>query len=133
MNNNYKAVIFDYGGVLMSYSKEVPEWTRLEKEFGLPKGILHKTLFAIFKEYPKLERCIFAGRISAEELEEELLPAYLERNIGVVLPRPFPVLNLWMGPGAKIPFNENMMKVVRTLKARGMHTSILTNNYKMDR
>ncbi|GMT05659.1 hypothetical protein PENTCL1PPCAC_27833, partial [Pristionchus entomophagus] len=131
--NQFKAVIFDYGGVLMSHSKEVPEWTRLEKELGLPKGSIQKNLFAIFKDHPKLDRCIFEGQLSAEEMEEELLPSYLEKKIDVVLPRPFPVLNLWMGPGAKIPINENMMGVVRTLKDRGIHTSILTNNYKMDR
>ncbi|GMT11259.1 hypothetical protein PFISCL1PPCAC_2556, partial [Pristionchus fissidentatus] len=129
----YKAVVFDFGGVIMSYCKEVPEWTRLEKFYALPRGIIQKTLFAIFNDLPELNRQIFEGRISAEDLEEEILPEYLESKIGVVLPRPFPVLNLWMGPGSKIPYNDNMISVVRTLRSHGIHTSILTNNYKMDR
>lgn len=130
---HYKAVIFDYGGVLMSYCKDVPEWTRLEEQHGLKRGSIQKTLFSIFKDFPDLDRLLFIGNLTAEEMEEELLPEYLSAKFGVDLPRPFPVLNLWMGPGSNIPFNENMMGVVRTLKEKGMHTSILTNNYKMDR
>ncbi|GMS86523.1 hypothetical protein PENTCL1PPCAC_8698 [Pristionchus entomophagus] len=131
--HTYKAVIFDYGGVLMSYCKEVPEWTRLEVKYDLPRGTLQKTLFDIFQEYPELDRLLFEGRLTAEDIEEEVIPDYLSRKTGVVLPRPFPVLNLWMGSGAKIPFNENMMEVAKKLKIRGMHTSILTNNYKLDK
>ncbi|KAF8385697.1 bigr-1 [Pristionchus pacificus] len=131
--HNYKAVIFDYGGVLMSYCKEVPAWTKFEEMYNIRKGDIQKTLFSIFKDHPELDRLLFQGHVTAEDIEEDFLPTYLERKIGVDLPRPFPVLNLWMGPGSKIPFNENMMRVVKNLKSRGMHTSILTNNYKMDK
>ncbi|GMR58623.1 hypothetical protein PMAYCL1PPCAC_28818, partial [Pristionchus mayeri] len=129
----FKAVVFDYGGVIMSHAAAVPEWTRLEDDYNMDKGTIQKTLFGIFEDRPDLERELFEGHYSADELEYDVLPEYLSAKIGVVLPRPLPLLHLWMGPGSTINYNNNMINAVKSLRAHGFHTSILTNNYKFDR
>ncbi|GMR59239.1 hypothetical protein PMAYCL1PPCAC_29434 [Pristionchus mayeri] len=130
---SYKAVVFDYGGVIMSYEKEVPAWKELEKEYNLAPRTIQTHLFRIFKHRPDLEKRLFEGRYTAEELEREELSEYLSEQIGVELPRPLPLLHRWMGPGSEIPFNDEMLLAVKILRSRGYHTSILTNNYIFDK
>ena len=118
-----KLVVFDLGGVVLQ--SPIPAITKFEAEAGLPAG----SIFAAAKQkgdggaFPRLER----GELTLEDFLPEFGRELSEA--GVVLKKDVSELFAAMEAGFAPPRPE-MLLAIQSLRAEGIRTAALTNNWK---
>uniref|UniRef100_A0A914BVR8 Uncharacterized protein n=1 Tax=Acrobeloides nanus TaxID=290746 RepID=A0A914BVR8_9BILA len=126
-----KVVIFDFGGVIMSYRGTNAYWKDLEIERNLPEGSIRKTMLS--SEFASISYDLFTGIKSAEEVEEnEFIRIYnRQHNLNA---KPFPVIRNWLCDDSKlVSYNENVLEAIKILRDSGIKTALLTNTYYIDK
>ena len=118
-----KLVVFDLGGVVLQ--SPIPAITKFEAESGVPAG----SIFSAAKKkgdggaFPRLER----GELTLEEFIPEFRKEISEA--GVVLKKDVADMFVAMEAGFAPPRPE-MLLAIQSLKAEGIRTAALTNNWK---
>ena len=106
-----KAVIFDFGGVLLKY-KSMPKYEYLGKIVGITKEKAKEKVHEIITPFQK-------GKVSSKEFWE-----MLEEKLGKL---PEDLYEKWWFIGLDACFDEEVIKIARTLKEKGYKLALLTN------
>ncbi|EKX47686.1 hypothetical protein GUITHDRAFT_60262, partial [Guillardia theta CCMP2712] len=120
-----KAVIFDLGGVLLQ--SPFHEIEAFERDAGVPVG-------SIFGNAAKLGESGAYFRLERGEVTlEQFLPLFQQEleSGGIHLQRDVSELFVRI-ERALFPVRQDMIQVIRSLKAEGIKTAALTNNWKRD-
>ena len=120
-----KLVIFDLGGVVLQ--SPIPAITRFEADAGVAPGSIFSAAAKTGNTgaFPRLER----GELTLEEF----IPVFSSElsSAGVVLKKDVAELFALMEAGFAPPRPE-MLLAIQSLKAEGIRTAALTNNWKKD-
>ncbi|CAI5443510.1 unnamed protein product [Caenorhabditis angaria] len=129
-----KGVVYDFGGVLLSYDNVLGKWHEMSEALGLEPEVMHRE--AVGTEFSKWlgpDRSLFLGTLTVDELENGLFVEFLKQKYGEkinanVQVRPYS--ECLRPPNAK--FHEKMVKSVEVLHENGFKTAMLTNNMFID-
>uniref|UniRef100_A0A0M3ITA6 HAD family phosphatase n=1 Tax=Ascaris lumbricoides TaxID=6252 RepID=A0A0M3ITA6_ASCLU len=125
----YKAIIFDMGGVLLNLGAM---WTGTEWEMrnGVPEGSLAKVLLS--DQLLKQSKALFRGEMSAVEFDRTIFSELFTEIIGEKH-APVNVFSTWLPDEPnKVIVYEDMMQAIAILKQKGYLTALLTNNFFID-
>uniref|UniRef100_A0A1I7XK65 APH domain-containing protein n=1 Tax=Heterorhabditis bacteriophora TaxID=37862 RepID=A0A1I7XK65_HETBA len=130
---NIKAVLFDLGGVLIP--PPMVYWNRVETEYSLPLGSILDTLLTTdaIHHFASLEK----GQITAEDFEplftyyynQKVNKEYRNNRTGSIIP----IMHGFIKEVEDLPIFEELDKILKTLRASGLRTALITNNFYADR
>uniref|UniRef100_A0A1I7U9U0 HAD family phosphatase n=1 Tax=Caenorhabditis tropicalis TaxID=1561998 RepID=A0A1I7U9U0_9PELO len=130
-----KAVVYDFGGVLLSYDGVEDKWKAMSKALGLPENAVHSESVGIeFSQWLGPDRSLFLGTLTVDDLEGGLFLQYLKQKYGDQLND-----NVIVKPyteclrGENVRIHKNMQKTVEILHKKGFKTAMLTNNMFLDK
>ncbi|CAB04344.2 HAD family phosphatase [Caenorhabditis elegans] len=135
MTQQIKAVVYDFGGVLLSYEGVMEKWVAMSRSLGLPDDAVHSESVGIeFSQWLGPDRSLFLGTLTVDDLEGGLFLQYLKHKYGNkltdnVVIKPF--TECLRGENVKI--HKNMQKTVEILHKKGFKTAMLTNNMFLDK
>ncbi|CAJ0582506.1 unnamed protein product, partial [Mesorhabditis spiculigera] len=130
-----KAVIFDYGGVLMSYQgasrcfKDLAQQHNVDWAF-VQEMLVKQHVLRHVSEETGLD--LFRGDYTCEELENIYLPR-LSAQRGCPMPGPVPFVSTWMGHEKHQEYSVRVISALRQLRVLGFMTGLLTNNCFLDK
>lgn len=114
-----RAVVFDVGGVLVT--NPLGEFARVESEYGLPEG----TVMALFRGGSLFGQCEIGALPFADFCADAVAKIATDTGIAVPPARLAAMMAAIMGDTV----NAAMLALVGEVKALGVTTAILTNNY----
>ncbi|EFO86290.1 hypothetical protein GCK72_005393 [Caenorhabditis remanei] len=135
ISGEIKAVVYDFGGVLLSYEGVEEKWKAMSRALGLPDGAVHSESVGIeFSQWLGPDRSLFLGTLTVDDLEGGLFMQYLKHKYGDQLND-----NVVVKPyteclrGENVRIHKNMQKTVEILHKKGFKTAMLTNNMFLDK
>ncbi|CAD6192160.1 unnamed protein product [Caenorhabditis auriculariae] len=128
-----RAVVYDFGGVLLSYDNVKPTCKKIDELLGLPVGTVVKEIVGQdFHDWLGPHRNMFLGNISIAEIEAGLLVEYLHEKYSLKEKHPIkPYSDALGGINAKIIVP--MLETVKKVREKGLKTGLLTNNMFLDK
>ncbi|CAJ0950449.1 unnamed protein product, partial [Mesorhabditis belari] len=130
-----KAVIFDYGGVLMTYQGATRCFKDLAQRHGVDWAFVQECLLkqAVLQHVSdETGLDLFRGEYTCDELENIYIPR-LSVQKGCPMQCPVPFVSTWMGDEKHQQYAEGMISALRQLPALGFLTGLLTNNCYLDK
>ncbi|EGT44946.1 hypothetical protein CAEBREN_10902 [Caenorhabditis brenneri] len=130
-----KAVVYDFGGVILSYEGVVDKWRAMSRALGLPEDAVHSESVGIeFSQWLGTGRSLFLGTLTVDDLEGGLFLQYLKQKYGDkindnVVVKPYTECLR----GENVRIHKNMQKTVEILHKKGFKTAMLTNNMYLDK
>ncbi|CAI2338879.1 unnamed protein product [Caenorhabditis sp. 36 PRJEB53466] len=132
--NDIKAVVYDFGGVILSYETVRAKWKAMSTALGLPENAVYtECLSAEFSSWLGPERSLFQGTLTVDEIEGGLFFDYLREKYGDTLDYTVsvrPYTECLRGDNVRI--YKEMERTVQVLHERGFKTAMLTNNMYLD-
>lgn len=81
-----KAVVYDFGGVILSYEGVSDKWKAMSVALGLPEEAVHSESVGVeFSKWLGPERSLFLGTLTVDDLEGGLFLQYLKEKVSLVL------------------------------------------------
>uniref|UniRef100_A0A8R1I2G1 Acyl-CoA dehydrogenase family member 10 n=1 Tax=Caenorhabditis japonica TaxID=281687 RepID=A0A8R1I2G1_CAEJA len=130
-----KAVVYDFGGVILSYEGVTEKWEEMSRSLGLPDDAVHsESVGTEFSKWLGPDRSLFLGTLTVDELEGGLFLQYLKEKYGDkindnVVVKPYTECLR----GENVKLHKNMEKTVEILHRKGFKTAMLTNNMFLDK
>ncbi|CAO4365346.1 unnamed protein product [Caenorhabditis nigoni] len=135
VKSQIKAVVYDFGGVLLSYEGVRDKWAAMSRSLGLPEEAVHSESVGIeFSQWLGPDRSLFLGTLTVDDLEGGLFMQYLKHKYGDTINHDVvikPYTECLRGENVRI--HKNMQNTVELLKKKGFKTAMLTNNMFLDK
>ncbi|CAI4221147.1 unnamed protein product [Auanema sp. JU1783] len=127
-----KGVVFDFGGVILSFENIKPFWDAYDKQAGLPIGTIAAEVKGTgFTEWTG-KGGIFTGEISVEEVENGLFSQYINEKYNTNLPLKMTVLSSCLANPDHVVFSKKIHLLIKQLHGKGLKSALLTNNCYLD-
>ncbi|CAJ0582691.1 unnamed protein product, partial [Mesorhabditis spiculigera] len=128
--SSIKAVVFDFGGVIMSYKLVTQMIESIAQQIGIPIDAFLEKRSELWNRF---EKCfaLMRGEITAEEFEETVWLEAIKEVYGVTVKDPIRWLTVKQKEEAKL--NECMLSLILDLRAKGLKTALLSNCFFMER
>ncbi|CAJ0939667.1 unnamed protein product, partial [Mesorhabditis belari] len=124
-----RAVVFDFGGVIMSYSLVSRMIEEMSMKIGIP---IEKFLEGKTQLWTRFEKCfeLMSGEITAKEFEETIWIQAISQVYGIQVTEPI----RWLTVKEKQQgvLNECMLLLLRDLRKNGYKTALLSNCFFMN-
>ncbi|CAJ0564224.1 unnamed protein product, partial [Mesorhabditis spiculigera] len=126
-----KAVVFDFGGVIMSYSQLPKLFMKIADDLGVDHQTFLSRKDKIFQFFVG-DRRLMTGKITAEEFEEAEFLDSLNHAFGTNHKEPIRWMHHFCDPNM-FSYHKPILNFIDVLRANGFKTGLLTNNFYIDK